>query len=38
MRCILFRPSGNGTSERPDATISQYTELEATVQALLPGR
>lgn len=36
IRCILFRPSGNGTNERPDATISQHADLEAAVEALLP--
>jgi len=36
MRCILFRPSGNGTGERPDAAIVQHAELEAAVAQLLP--
>jgi putative hydrolase of the HAD superfamily len=36
MRCVLFRPSGNGTSERPDAVIGQHADLEAAVAALLP--
>ncbi len=36
LRCILFRPSGNGTTERPDATIDRHADLEATVTALLP--
>ena len=37
MRCILFRPMSNGSSERPEATVSQHAELEAAVEAVLPG-
>jgi len=36
MSCILFRASGNGTGERPDAAINQHAELEAALGALLP--
>jgi putative hydrolase of the HAD superfamily len=37
LRCILFRPSGNGTGERPDAVVGQHAELPAAVEALLPA-
>ena len=36
MRCILFRPMSNGSSERPEATVSQHAELEEAVAAVLP--
>jgi len=36
LRCILFRPMDNGTGERAAAAISQYAELEAVVEELLP--
>jgi len=36
LRCILFRPSGNGTGERPDAVVGQHAELPAAVESLLP--
>lgn len=35
LRCILFRPSANGTGERPDAVVGHHGELEAAVRALL---
>lgn len=35
LRCILFRPAGNGTSERPDAVIDRHGDLEAAVEAQL---
>jgi putative hydrolase of the HAD superfamily len=36
LRCILFRPMDSGSGERAAATISQYAELEAVVESLLP--
>ena len=36
LRCILFRPMSNGTSEHPDAAIDRHADLEAILEALLP--
>lgn len=35
LRCVLFRPSANGTSERADAVIGHHGDLERAVKALL---
>lgn len=38
LRCILFRPAGNGTGEQPDAVVDRHAQLEEAVESLLaPG-
>jgi putative hydrolase of the HAD superfamily len=34
LRCVLFRPSSNGSGERPDAVIGRHADLEETVERL----
>lgn len=37
VRCVLFRPSANGTGERADAEIERHADLEAALETLLPA-